>query len=211
MRFLDDDTRDALTETFNLALGHAALHFSELVKQEVVLSVPQVALIAPAELRPRLAAAVGLPEGAPLVRLAQQFRSRRGDIRAQALLVFGEQDCLLMLARLLRQPATGRLGDLERDALGEVGNVILNACMNRLADVMDRPMTGSLPQIGHGPASRLLAADAAADTPLLWAGMGLSLADQQTTGQLVFVMDDASLECAIRQVRSYFGMAGEAA
>jgi hypothetical protein len=39
----------------------------------------------------------------------------------------------------------------------------------------------------------------------------MKLADQQVQGQVVFVMDLASLERAIHQVRSYFGMLSEAA
>jgi len=207
---LDEDTRDAIAETFNLALGHAALHFSELVNEEVELSVPQVALIPAAELLPRIAAATGLQDGARLVRMAQRFQSRQGDIQTQALLLFAERGCLDMLARLLHQPAAPQLGELERDALGEVANVILNSCMNRLAEVLDRSMTGSLPQIGAGHAAQLLAQDTAAGAQVLWAGVGMKLADQQVQGQVVFVMDMDSLQLAIHQVRAYFGMVSEA-
>lgn len=208
---LDEDTRDAIAETFNLALGHAALHFSELVNDEVELSVPQVALIPVAELLPRIAEATGSTHSARLVRMAQRFHSRQGDIQTQALLLFAEQGCLDLLGRLLHQPAAQQLGDLERDALGEVANVILNSCMNRLAEVLDRAMTGSLPQIGAGPAEQLLAQDTVPGTLVLWAGVGMKLADQQVQGQVVFLMDMASLERAIHQIRSYFGMLSEAA
>ncbi len=207
---LDEDTRDAIAETFNLALGHAALHFSELVNEEVELSVPQVALIPAAELLPRIAAATGLQDGARLVRMAQRFHSRQGDIQTQALLLFAERGCLDMLGRLLHQPAAPQLGEMERDALGEVANVILNSCMNRLAEVLDRAMTGSLPQIGAGPAATLLAQDTGVGAQVLWAGVGMKLADQQVQGQVVFVMDMDSLQLAIQQVRAYFGMVSEA-
>ena len=207
---LDEDTRDALAETFNLALGHAALHFSELVNEEVEMSVPQVTLIPAAELLPRIAAATGLRDSDRLVRMAQRFNSREGDIQTQALLLFAEQGCLDMLARLLHQPVALPLGELERDALGEVANVILNSCMNRLADVLDRAMTGSLPQIGAGPAAQVLAQDSSGGAQVLWAGVGLRLADQQVQGQVVFLMDMASLQLAVQQVRSYFGMLSEA-
>ena len=208
---LDEDTRDAIAETFNLALGHAALHFSELVNEEVELSVPQVALIPAAELLPRIAAATGLQDGAHLVRMAQRFRSRQGDIQTQALLLFAEQGCLDMLAGLLHQPPSTQLGELERDALGEVANVILNSCMNRLAEVLDRAMTGSLPQIGAGNAAQLLAQDTAAGAQVLWAGVGMQLANRQVQGQVVFVMDTDSLQRAVQQIRAYFGMLSEAA
>jgi chemotaxis protein CheY-P-specific phosphatase CheC len=206
---LDDDTRDALAETFNLALGHAALHFSELLQEEVEISVPHVALIPGAELLPRITAATGLQDGTRLVRLAQRFRSRQGDIQTQALLLFAEPGCLRMLARLLHQPVDTPLGELERDALGEVANVILNSCMNRLAEVFDRAMTGSLPQIGTGDAAQLLAQDSVAQAQVLWAGVGMKLADQQVQAQVVFVMDLPSLKLAVQQVRSYFGMLSE--
>ena len=207
MTTLDEDTRDALAETFNIALGHAAMHFAELVQEEIELSLPMVALIPSADLVPRIDASPGLAGQARLCSIAQRFRSPAGDIQIQAVLLFSETGSLEMLRRMLGPDAIGaRMGELEGEALGEVGNVILNSCMNRLAEVFDRTMTGTLPQWRSGPAHELLAEVSAADRSVLWAGVGLRLADQPIDGQVVFVMDLASLRIVIRQVQRFFGM-----
>lgn len=204
---LDDDTRDALGETFNLALGLAAEHFAELVGEEIVLSVPEVALLPAAELVPRVQAAPGLSGALRLASVAQTFRAGHGGLATEAVLLFSERGSLTLLQRLLDGQAGPTLGESEREALGEVGNVILNACMNRLAEVFDRPMTGSLPRLRLGPASALLAEATARGNPVLWAGVGLRLAEQAVDGHVMFLMEPAALAEAIERVRAYFGMA----
>ena len=42
---LDDELRDALGETFNMALGEASVQFAELVNEEIELTVPMVELV----------------------------------------------------------------------------------------------------------------------------------------------------------------------
>jgi chemotaxis protein CheC len=208
---LDDDTRDALAETFNLALGHAALHFADLVREEVELTVPQVALIPCEDLVARIEADSALAGQGRLCSITQRFRSASGDISTQAILLFSERGSLDLLQQMLPGRVGDQLGSLEQEALGEVGNVILNACMNRLAEVFDRAMTGSLPRIRSGEAGELLGSQAPGGGSVLWAGVGMRLAGRQVDGQVVFVMDMASLERAIRQVRQFFGMASEPA
>jgi chemotaxis protein CheC len=202
---LDEDTRDALAETFNIALGHAAMHFAELVNEEIELSLPEVALIPGAELVHRIDTASSLAGQGRLCSIAQRFRSAQGDIQAQAIVLFSEAGSLQMLQRMLGDRVGARLGPLEQDALGEVGNVILNSCMNRLAQVFDRAMTGSLPSLRMGRAEELLSG--AAEGPVLWAGIGMRMADRHVDGQVVFVMDMDSLQTAIRQIQRFFGMA----
>jgi chemotaxis protein CheC len=212
MTTLDEDTRDALAETFNIALGHAATQFAEMVQEEIELSLPMVALIPAADLVPRIEASPGLAVPARLCSIAQRFRSPAGDIQIQAVLLFSETGSLAMLRRMLGPDTIGtRMGELEGEALGEVGNVILNSCMNRLAEVFDRAMTGTLPQWRSGPAHELLAEVSATDRSVLWAGVGMRLADQQIDGQVVFVMDLASLRIVIQQVQRFFGMSTEPA
>ncbi len=203
---LDDDTRDALAETFNLALGLAAEHFAELVDEEILLSVPEVVLLPAAELVPRVQAAPGLAGHARLASVAQTFRAGHGGLATEAVLLFSERGSLELLQRLLGGQAGPTLGESEREALGEVGNVILNACMNRLAEVFARPMTGSLPRLRLGTAAALLAEATARGDQVLWAGVGLRLAEQAVDGQVMFLREPAALAEAIERVRAYFGM-----
>lgn len=203
---LDDDTRDALAENFNLALGPAAEHFAELVGEEIELSVPEVALLPASELVPRLQAAPGLAGQPRLASVPQTFRAGHGGLATEAVLLFSERGSLELLRRLLGDQAGPTLGESEREALGEVGNVIRNACMNRLAEVFDRPMPGSLPRLRLGPAGTLMAEAVQRGDQVLWAGVGLRLAEQAVDGQVVFLMEPAALVEAIERVRAYFGM-----
>ena len=204
---LDDDTRDALSETFNLALGLAAEHFAELVGEEIELTVPDVALLPAADLVARVQAAPGLAGHHRLASVAQTFKAAQGALATEAVLLFSERGSLELLQRLLGGQAGPALGESEREALGEVGNVILNACMNRLAEVFARPMQGSLPRLRVGAPAALLAEATRGTGQVLWAGVGLRLAEQAVDGQVMFLMEPDALAEAIERVRAYFGMA----
>lgn len=203
---LDEDTRDALAETFNLALGHAAQHLAEMVGTEVQITLPEVALIPGSELLARVPA-----RGARLCAVSQRFDSRPAGIHTEAVVLFSEAGALQVLQRLLGDRLDARrLGALEQEALAEVGNVILNSCLNRLALVYGRPMTGTLPQLRQGTASELLGRHGG-EQPVLWGGVGLGLSGQAVDAQVLFFMDLASLRTAIHRVQCFFGMAPEAA
>jgi chemotaxis protein CheC len=127
--------RDALGEAFNMALGEAAASFADLVQEEITLSVPSVDLLARQELAERLAALElpGLAER--LTAISQNFHSQDRLLNTEALLLFGEHGSLEIVRRMLGQHdmPLEHITELEQDALGEVGNIIINSCMNTLA------------------------------------------------------------------------------
>jgi chemotaxis protein CheC len=210
---LDDDIRDALAETFNMALGEASVQFAELVNEEIELSVPQVELVSRATLVQRIDSdAATDDEHAALCRIAQDFSSDQSDIDTRAILLFPEKGSLEIVRRMLGDTGISdeRLNELEQDALGEIGNIIINSCMNSLAHVFDREMSGTLPEVRVGPSNELFAALPGDETAVLLARIGMRMATRRISGHVIFMMDMASLQVSIQQIRQFFGMACEA-
>lgn len=206
---LDDDMRDALAETFNLALGEASTQFAELVGEEIELSVPSVELVPRQALLAHIAAA---HDSGTLCRIAQDFTSRQADIRTQAVLLFPERASLEVVRHMLGEHyGSERSNEIEQDALAEVGNIIINSCMNSLAHIFDREMTGSLPEVRTGYASELFDRSVADDGAVLLARIGMRTAAQHIEGKVIFMMDLPSLKVSMAQIRLYFGLQAQTA
>ena len=74
---------DALTELVNLGISRAATSLADMVREEVTLTVPRVALVS----RDQAIQTLGERESANLVAVHQTFD---GDISGRALLIFPE-------------------------------------------------------------------------------------------------------------------------
>jgi chemotaxis protein CheC len=138
---------DALTELVNLGISRAATSLADMVREEVTLTVPRVALVS----RERAIETLGERESANLVAVHQTFD---GDICGRALLIFPEAKSL----ELVRAVVGGDLSieeiiELEQEALAETGNVILNSCLATIANQLERNLKISLPEVLHGESS----------------------------------------------------------
>jgi chemotaxis protein CheC len=135
---------DALTELVNLGISHAAASLAVMVREEVTLSVPKVALVS----REVAIRTLGERESRNLVAVHQMFE---GEITGRALLIFPEARSL----ELVRAVVGGELSfeeiiELEQEALAETGNIILNGCLATIANELQRSLRISLPEILHG-------------------------------------------------------------
>lgn len=206
---LDDDTRDALAETFNMALGEASAQFADMVGEEIELSVPMVELVSRESLVARLVDSDGLGARTALCRITQSFRSRESDIETQAVLLFPEQGSLEIVRRMLGDlhGELGGLNEIEQDALGEIGNIMINSCMNSLAHVFDREMMGTLPEVRTGVARELFTGPGMGENDaVLLARISMRMANRRIAGHVLFIMDLRSLQISVRQIRSFFGL-----
>jgi chemotaxis protein CheC len=135
---------DALTELVNLGVSNAALSLREMVREEVLLSVPKVAIMA----REEAIASLGDGDRRRLVAVHQHFE---GDIEGRALLIFPEAKSMeLVRAVVGGELPLEELMELEQEALAETGNVILNGCLGTIANNLQRSLRISLPEVVHG-------------------------------------------------------------
>ena len=135
---------DALTEMVNIGVNRAAAGLREMVGEQVHLSVPNVALVG----RDQAIATLAATEASSLVGIHQVFD---GDVTGRALLIFPDTKSL----ELVRAVAGAELSleeiiELEHEALAEIGNIILNGCMATLANMLQRNLKMSLPEILRG-------------------------------------------------------------
>jgi len=198
--FIGDDERDAVTELLNIAIGQAAASLSQLVEDEVRLSVPFVDFLTPSQAASRLEQET---QGADSVAVRQHFEGLfYGDI----LLIFPEKRSLDLVRHMLGdQVPLEQLTELEQEALLEVGNIILNACLGSLANQLGLPVEGSLPTYVRGRGARILDLDGKADDDemVMFLHVDFSLMTKDVHGYLAFVMDIVSARHFVDAVRAY--------
>ena len=204
---LGEMERDALGEAFNMALGEAASSFADLVHEEITITVPSVELLARSELTQRLTAMElpGLSER--LTAISQNFHSGDAALNTEALLLFGERGSLEIVRRMLGESdmPLEDITELEQDALGEVGNIIINSCMGTLSSIFATEMIGTLPDVTQASADQLFGDEKAGEVVLM-VRIGMGLQSQDITGYVLFLMDLPSLDEVVSRVRTYFGI-----
>lgn len=186
---LNDLQLDALTELVNLGVSRAAGSLREMIGEQVHLSVPNIALIS----RPDAVALLQAREEARLVAVHQVFE---GDITGRVLLIFPETKSL----ELVRAVAGGDLAlediiELEHEALAETGNIILNGCLATIANMLERSLKMSLPEIlrGDGPEFFELDPPPAAGDVVLFLYIDFAVRERDINGYIVMLMDMPSL------------------
>jgi len=139
---------DALTELVNLGVSNAAVGLREMVQEEVLLSVPNVAIVT----REMAIANLAQRNSSRLVAVHQNFE---GDIRGRALLIFPvAQSMELVRAVVGGDLSVEDLMELEQEALAETGNVLLNGCLGTIANSLERSLRISLPEVVYGDGSQ---------------------------------------------------------
>lgn len=190
---------DALSELVNLGMSRAAVSLGKMIGQEVVLSVPRVALIG----RPEAIAILSNNESRALIAVHQVFE---GDITGRVLLIFPEARSL----ELVRAVTSGSLSlediiDLEQEALAETGNIILNGCLSTIANQLHRTMKISLPEILRGNSSDLfnLPPPPDASSFVLFIYINFLIRDRDIQGYLTMLMDLPSVEALRELLRDF--------
>jgi len=96
------------------------------------------------------------------------------------------------------------LGEMEREAMSEIGNIVLNACVGTLANMFQKELQGSLPVVRVGSSEEILNPEKDKNDPLvMMLRIDFALERQQIQGYLAFILDMSAL-CDLReQVRLY--------
>ncbi len=196
---LSDLEHDALTELVNLGVSRSALNLREMVGAQVLLSVPTITLVN----RDRAIEILARTEPSKLVAVHQIFE---GAIAGRVLLIFPDTQSL----ELVRAVSGDELPlddiiELEQEALAETGNIILNGCLATIANLLQRSLKMSLPEILRGDGSEffnLMPLREAGDV-VMFLYVNFAVRERDIRGYIVMLMDLPSL-AALKSLLSEF-------
>jgi chemotaxis protein CheC len=196
---LSEIEQDAIAEIANQGVSRAATSLRQLVGEQVLLSVPAVNIIT------RRAAATLVERGgaAALVAVQQSFD---GPFSGRALLIFPQSQSLELVRSIVGpEHSLEDVIDLEEEALAETGNIILNACLATIANVLRRTMRMSLPSILRGDGDTLFdvqSEDGRSDL-VLFLFIDFTIKKRDIQGFIALLMDLPSIDTLKQIIRDF--------
>jgi chemotaxis protein CheC len=196
---------DALLEAFNLALARAAVSLSRLMHETIALTAPQLELLAADGAIARIKALAD-------ERVAAVVQRFEGDLAAHALLLF-PQSRALEVVRLAVGGLVGEedLSELEEEAISEVGNILLNACMAVLANQLHMQLRTAPPAYVLDLPEHVLASHGGpGDRAVLMIHMIMTVESRDLATYICFLLDaraNAALSAAVDRYLEGIGLA----
>src|SRR5450830_110720 len=191
---------DALSEIFNVGAGRAAASLSEIVGDEVLLSVPSVEIRKSSEIDKEV---MGLNSE----RFGAVHQTFTGAFEAEAILLFTEAHALEIVRDMMgSQISLEDLAEFEQEAMCELGNIILNACLSAMADMLNISLSSSLPTYAMSSPEEIaarLAEQGNDDSYILVLHVDLVLEKHHTEGHLIFLLSSTSLSKLISHIQQY--------
>lgn len=197
---LNELQHDALVELFNQGVGQAAAAMSQIVHEEVMMSVPTILF----QTRAECAKTLGNKEGRRICAITQHYE---GAFKTEAILMFPEEKSLeivrLMVGLTLSME---ELSEMEQEAMSEIGNIILNSCMSTLANIAGKELQGSLPLYHVGTSDEILGRTGSQwDGLVLTLKIDFSIERHQIHGYVAFLLDLTALQDLRQYIDNYLG------
>ena|SRR5688572_12162184 len=191
---------ETLTELINIGYGRAAAALSELTGRRINLEVPKVA-VHPIDEIGRALREVLTGE------VASVHQVFSGPVSGNALLLLDHDAALLLNSLLLDAPMhTGRLRLPEREALTEVGNIVLNACLGVFGNLLQVQVTFSVPRLNVESVDGVLNSISVRSQELQYALMvytRFSVRDSDVRGYLVIVLGISSFTRLLHELDNW--------
>ena len=190
--------QDALAEIANMGVSRAAASLRRMVGEQVLLSVPAVNIVS----RRVASRMVEKGHSPKLVAVQQSFE---GPFSGRALLIFPEAQSLELVRSIVgEEHSLEDVIDLEQEALAETGNIILNACLATIANVLRRTMRMSLPSIVRGDGDTLFdVREGSSDGLVLFLYIDFTIKNRDVRGFIALLMGLPSIAALKDIVRDF--------
>lgn len=206
--WLNEWQRELLAEGFNIGIGAAAGVLSEMVGEQVLMSVPSIE----ASDSRHTINYIQQWGGGGISGIAQSFR---GGIDGEALLLFNDAGSLELVRCLLKNTLdmpVPNISELEQEAFLELGNIIINCTLSALADLLGVSFVSELPQAVSGGVDKIEEMVCRDGSDILMVFVTFKLAQRNIEGLLIYLVDVNSM-ALLRQmlsaVRDQFDLLGE--
>ncbi len=208
MLSLDTVQNDALTEIFNISLGRAAAALGKLVKAEIIMRVPSFQFLS-------LTDAAGQLNGLGQQHICGVSQRFEGLFAADVILMFPEERSLEIVHMMLDNDLYGlsELSELEQEAMSEIGNIIINACIATIANISGAHFSSTLPTFRRGSSLEILKASSntsntnnagdADEEGALFVYIDFNITQRQITGYLAFMMSIQSAEGLVQTINRF--------
>jgi len=191
---------DALTEIFNISVANAATALGQMVGERISLSVPSIDISSRSQAGDNLVSMLG--ERISSVR-EEFFGSFSGDV----LLLFPEQRSLDLVRGMIPDfDANEGMTDLAEDAFLEIGNVVINHCLNSMSSILNSKFKSEPPHYTQGAPMNVLSLSDnlnEGDDIVLLLRVNFSLEREDINGYLMLLFNLESLTAFRGMIRKW--------
>jgi chemotaxis protein CheC len=197
---LSDKQRDALTELSNIAFARTASSLSELSGDRVNLDVPEIQMC-PIDQLPNTISSLVREE------IATVHQIFSGPVAGDALLLLNYSGAV-SLTDLLSEASerTGTLDESAREAITEIGNILLNACLGVFGNLLKVQVSFSMPRLHLESLDQLLRSITIGSEELRYAvvvSTAFHVKKSAISGYLIIVLGVSSLDRLINAVEEW--------
>jgi len=143
---------DALQEAMNIGFGQAAAALSDVISMHVVMHVPKISQIDQDAIANFIHQEVENPQAYSMV---EQFFL--GHFNGTSFLVLPEEDSRKLVHLFQIGPtddfSESSMASLEREVILELGNIIIGACVGKVAEILEDQVHYTPPHYVSGPLS----------------------------------------------------------
>ncbi len=191
---LSDLQRDALIEVFNIGVGNAANSMSQLIDEEIRLSVPKLQVV----LKDHAQIISNFIQSERICAVSQSFS---GPLTARAFLVFPEGKTHEIVRRMLGEMVSAdELNTMEEEALSEIGNIVLNACISSMSELLQASFKSSQPAYHLDTTLNILSSDNPDEQFMLLLHIDFSMPREKIDGYLIFLLSVQSFNELVRKI-----------
>lgn len=188
MSLLSEDLQDALKEIINIGVGKAAGTMNELLGHHIILEIPQVAIIHPEKLG--IETTADHHETVSLVTL--EFS---GQFSGITTLLFTPDSASKLVDLLVgEETAHDELDAIKTGTLTEVGNILLNAVMGSIGNILKSRISYSLPSYREGTVADILLPLVGRESAVLEVTTRFTVQERQIVGEFLLMFEVGSFE-----------------
>jgi len=191
---------DAMSKLLNIGMGNAAHALNELTNEKIELSAPNIALCNKQDTLNR----IKIPANTSITVINESFS---GLISGNASIVLSESQSLNFVRTLHHDDyfTLDYLTEVEYEAIAEIGNIILNACVGSIANHLQQTICLSIPTCTTGKRSNLAASiPGTKGEEILYFHTLFTLKESNIKGYLMLLMDQASVSTLKSELNRYF-------
>ena len=188
---LNEVEKDAIAELFNIGIGQVGNVLSQITKNSVYLDIPEIRFVPQKDISKEFN--LDIDQG----NLDVVVESFQGDISGKALLLFPQAVTARLVQIMTRTDSDYDPNDpLHKDALLELGQIVINACFSSISNVLNCQSSPELPYHLNGEYAKIfkLVYGKHPGSGLLMLKMSFSIMDSEDlAGDLTFVMNFRSM------------------
>jgi chemotaxis protein CheC len=197
---VQEETVDAIRELINIGVGRAAGLLNDMTGTHIRLKVPEVKVLQFSDLvREQL-----LVDTVHLSAVTLRFS---GSFSGMSMLVFPEKSAAVLITALtgetIEEP---ELDALRIETLNEVGNIVNNAVMGSITNVLDERLTYTMPEYREGKIEDILGEDRSSDYD--WVILAVSqfmLEDLDIVGNILMIFEIGALDTLLGKITKVMG------